>query len=47
MARMVLDHKLTAHDPLALDDTGSELQAIGLLLGDKPATVAEVSALLV
>ncbi|MGC8475939.1 MAG: acyl-CoA dehydrogenase family protein [Acetobacteraceae bacterium] len=46
LARMVLEHRLTPRDPLAPALAEWETPAADLLLGDAPATLAEVAPLL-
>ena len=43
---LVLEHRLTAHDPLAPWDTRRENALAGHLLGDRPVTMADAAALL-
>jgi len=43
-AKLVLDHKLGARDPLAFDADGGEAAVAGLLLGDAPVTLQDVAA---
>lgn len=45
LARMVLDHRLSAKDPLALEDAAWEQEATTLLLGDAPVPMSKASAL--
>jgi acyl-CoA dehydrogenase len=47
VARMVLAHRLSPHDPLAPTEAAWETPAGDWLLGDRAATVAEVAGLLV
>lgn len=46
LARFVLEHRLTAHDPLAPANDTWEQAAIQIVLGDKPVSLAEVAPLL-
>jgi acyl-CoA dehydrogenase len=45
-ARLVLEHRLGARDPLALDEPASEREAVELLLSERPAELADVVELL-
>jgi hypothetical protein len=45
-ARLVLEHRLGAQDPLALDEPASEREAVDLLLSERSVTLAEVAELL-
>lgn len=47
LSRFVLEHRLTAKDPLAPADDAWEREAIGLVLGDAPVEFAQAAALLV
>ena len=47
LARFVLDHRLAAQDPLALEDAAWEQEATALLLDAKPVTLAKASAFVV
>ncbi len=40
LARMVVEHRLKPHDPLAVSDSGWEEEAIDLLLDDAPVQIA-------
>ena len=46
LSRLVLEHRLTPHDPLALSDSDWEEEAMDLLLQDKPVTLAKAVSLL-
>jgi acyl-CoA dehydrogenase len=46
LARFVLEHRLTARDPLAAANDAWEQEAIGIVLGDEPASPARVATLL-
>jgi hypothetical protein len=46
LARMVLDHRLAAQDPLAISDTAFDEAAEVLLLSDESAPLADVTAAL-
>ena len=46
LARMVLDHRLAAQDPLAISDTAFDEAAETLLLADEPVPLAKASAVL-
>ena len=46
MSRLVMDHRLRPHDPMSLDDAGSESRAADLLLGDQAPTLKEAGAAL-
>jgi hypothetical protein len=45
-ARLVLEHRLGAQDPLALDEPASEREALDLLLGERSVSLPEAAALL-
>ena len=45
-ARLVLDHRLSAQDPLAPGDGESERAIAELVLSQRPVTLAEVTGLL-
>jgi len=45
-ARLVLEHRLGAQDPLALDEPASEREAVELLLSERDVSLAEVTELL-
>jgi Acyl-CoA dehydrogenase, C-terminal domain len=45
-ARLVLEHRLGAQDPLALDEPASEREAVELLLSERSVSLAEVTELL-
>jgi acyl-CoA dehydrogenase len=45
LARLVLDHRLTAQDPLALEEATWETEAIALLLGAEPVGLRQAAAL--
>jgi hypothetical protein len=45
-ARLVLEHRLGAQDPLALDESASEREAVELLLSERSVSLAEVAELL-
>ena len=45
-ARLVLEHRLGAQDPLALDEPASEREALDLLLGERSVSLTEAAALL-
>src|SRR5262249_62294003 len=45
-ARLVLEHRLGAQDPLALDEPASEREAVDLLLSERRVSLAEVVELL-
>ena len=47
LARFVLDHRLSAQDPLALEDAAWEQEATALLLDTKPVALAKAGALAV
>ncbi len=47
LARFVLDHRLAAQDPLALEDAPWEAEATALLLDAKPVPLAKARALVV
>ena len=47
LARFVLDHRLSAQDPLGLEDAAWEQEAIALLLDSKPVALAKAGALVV
>jgi hypothetical protein len=47
LSRFVLEHRLTAKDPLAPADDGWERDAITLVLGDEAVPLARAAALLV
>src|SRR5262249_17312128 len=47
LARMVLDHRLTASDPLAPPADAWERDAIAMLLADGPVGLAEAAAAIV
>jgi acyl-CoA dehydrogenase len=47
LARFVLDHRLAAQDPLALEDAAWEQEATTLLLDTKPVLLAKAGALVV
>ena len=42
LARMVLDHRLAAQDPLAITDVSFDAAAEALLLSDEPTALADV-----
>jgi hypothetical protein len=46
-ARLVLEHRLGAQDPLALDEPASEHEAIELLLSERSVSLPEAAALLI
>ena len=46
LSRLVLEHRLAPHDPLALSDSLWEEEATDLLLQDKPVTLAKAVSLL-
>jgi acyl-CoA dehydrogenase len=46
LARFVLEHRLTAHDPLAPANDDWEREATDIVLGDEPASPARVAPLL-
>ena len=45
-SKLVLDHKLNARDPFAVSDTAREEAIAACLLGDEPASMAEVAEML-
>jgi alkylation response protein AidB-like acyl-CoA dehydrogenase len=45
-ARLVLEHRLGAQDPLALDEPASEREALDLLLGERSVSLPEAAGLL-
>ena len=45
-ARLVLEHRLGAQDPLALDEPASERDALDLLLGERSVSLPEAAGLL-
>jgi alkylation response protein AidB-like acyl-CoA dehydrogenase len=45
-ARLVLEHRLGAQDPLALDEPASDREAVEVLLSERDVTLAEVAELL-
>jgi acyl-CoA dehydrogenase len=47
LARFVLDHRLAAQDPLALEDAAWEQEATALLLDARPVSLAKAGALVV
>ncbi|WP_395712618.1 acyl-CoA dehydrogenase family protein [Reyranella sp.] len=46
LSRLVLEHRLAPHDPLALGDSAWEEEAMDLLLQDRPVTLAKAVSLL-
>ena len=46
LSRLVLEHRLAPHDPLALGDSSWEEEAMDLLLQDKPVPLAKAVSLL-
>ena len=46
LARMVLDHRLAAQDPLAIADVRFDEAAEALLLADEPVPLAKAAAVL-
>ena len=47
LARFVLDHRLSAQDPLAFENAAWEQEAMALLLDPKPVSLAKAAALVV
>jgi hypothetical protein len=45
LSRMVLQHRLSAHDPLGDEEAAWERPAIDLLLADAPVPLAQAQAL--
>jgi acyl-CoA dehydrogenase len=46
LSRMVIDHRLSAHDPFRLTENAVQRAIAGHLLGDRPVGIAEVGELL-
>jgi len=46
LARFVLEHRLTARDPLAPANDNWEREATDIVLGDEPASLTRVATLL-
>jgi len=45
LSRLVLEHRLAPQDPMSLDDSPWEQEAMDLLLQDKPVPLAKATAL--
>src|SRR4051794_3704759 len=46
LSRMVIDHRLSAHDPFRLTENAVQREIAGHLLGERPVGIAEVGELL-
>jgi acyl-CoA dehydrogenase len=46
LSRMVIDHRLSAHDPFRLTENQVQREIAGHLLGERPVGIAEVGELL-